>query len=170
MATLNALLAALALGAGCRQAAAPPPPPAEDPSEPRQAQPKLRTMKLYLGAAELDTELALSLDQIRAGMMFRTNIAENEGMLFVFGVPHQAAFWMKNTRVPLSAAYITTDGLIAEIHDLHPHDTNSVAAATDRVQYVLEVAQGWFARHNVTTGAVVRTPRGTLPETFFPRR
>jgi uncharacterized membrane protein (UPF0127 family) len=71
--------------------------------------------------------------------------------------------------VPLSAAYISPDGTILEIVDLHPHNTNSVEAATDQVQYVLEVNQGWFKRHNIAPGAVIRTERGTLRGTFFPQ-
>jgi uncharacterized membrane protein (UPF0127 family) len=77
---------------------------------------------------------------------------------------------MKNTIVPLSAAYIDPTGIILEIHDLKPHDTNAVLAASDRVQYVLETPQGWFKRHQVKEGMVIRTERGTLQETFFRRR
>ena len=66
----------------------------------------------------------------------------------------------------LSAAYIDPEGVILEIHDLQPHNTNSVVAASERVQFVLETNQGWFGRHHVTTGMVVRTERGTLAETF----
>lgn len=139
--------------------------------EPRQAQPKLPTLKLWLGAAELQAEVALNATQTQTGMMFRTNMAENEAMLFVFGGPHRAAFWMKNTYIPLSAAYLDPEGVILEIHDLEPLNTNAVSATSSQVQYVLETPRGWFARHNVRTGTVVRTERGSLRETFFnPRR
>jgi hypothetical protein len=103
-------------------------------------------------------------------MMYRTNIAENEGMLFVHPTPRRASYWMKNTHLPLSIAYIDHDGLIQEIHDLKPHDTNAVVAASDRVQFALETSQGWFRRNNVGVGALVRTERGSLAETFFGRR
>jgi uncharacterized membrane protein (UPF0127 family) len=73
---------------------------------------------------------------------------------------------MKNTYVPLSAAYIDPDGVIQEIHDLQPLDETSVPAATDNIQYVLEVKQGWFKRHNITTGTLVRTQHGELKKTF----
>jgi uncharacterized membrane protein (UPF0127 family) len=127
-------------------------------------------VKLWLGAEELVTELALTDIQRQTGMMFRTNMPENEGMLFVFPYPHQTGFWMMNTFVPLSAAYIDPEGVIVEIHDLEPHNTNTVMAATDRIQYVLETNRDWFKRHNVAAGSVVKTERGTLPETFFRRR
>lgn len=148
---------------GCKPAVPPPAPPAL----PTQAQPKLQSMKLWLGPEEMNVELALTALQLQTGMMFRTNLAENAGMLFVFPMPHQASFWMKNCPLPLSAAYIDPDGAILEIHDLHPHNTNSVVATSDRVQYVLEVNQGWFDRHHVAPGTVLRTERGSLKETFF---
>jgi uncharacterized membrane protein (UPF0127 family) len=163
---------------GCDKSASPPPAPTAAaapatppmPPIPTNAQPKLQTMKIYLGAEEVTAELALTGLQMQTGMMFRTNMAENESMLFVFGVPHQASFWMMNTKVPLSAAYIDPDGVIQEIHNLQPNDTNSVTAATDRIQYVLETPQGWFQRHNINTGAVIRTERGSLNDTFFKQR
>jgi uncharacterized protein len=168
--------------AGCENSqtsSAPPsdaPPPAApqvlrpDPSIPTAAQPRLPELRLYVGAEELVAELAMTPRQIQTGMMFRTEMAENEAMLFVFGAPYQAAFWMKNTLLPLSAAYINPEGIILEIHDLQPHDTNSVVAATDQVQYVLETNQGWFRKKNIHPGMVIRTEHGTLQETFFRNR
>jgi uncharacterized protein len=163
-------LIAVAAFAGCDKKSVPPPPPvatATGPALPTHAQPTLRTLRLWLGSAELTTELALTQEQVMTGMMFRTNMNEMVGMVFVFPRPMQAAFWMKNCPLPLSCAYITPDGTIAEIHDLHAQDTNSVVANTDDIQFVLEVNQGWFARHHVETGTIVRTERGTLQETFF---
>lgn len=153
--------------AGCQKAETVEPKPLTiDDLLPKEAQPKLRTLKLWVGAEELITELALTADQERTGMMFRTNMAENEAMLFVFAGPYRASFWMKNTILPLSAAYVDPGGAILEIHDLKPHDTNSVVASSDRVQFVIEAKQGWFERHNVTTGMVVRTEHGSLLDTF----
>jgi len=118
-------------------------------------------------AGEMVAELALTARQVQTGMMFRTNLAENAGMLFVFSVPHRASFWMKNCPLPLSAAYLDPEGVILEIHDLQPHNTNPVAASSERVQFVIEANQGWFQRHQVKEGMVVRTEHGTLLETFF---
>jgi uncharacterized protein len=140
------------------------------PDYPTKAQPKLQTLKLWLGAEELVTELALGGIQQQTGMMFRTNMPENEAMLFVFPYPHQASFWMKNTYVPLSAAYINPEGVILEIHKLEPLNTNSVEATCTQIQYVLETPQGWFERHNVGTGTVVRTEYGPLKSTFTQKR
>src|SRR5215468_8813721 len=80
----------LLAGCGSKQATAPAPiPVAAAPGLPTQAQPRLQTIKLWMGAEEMVTELALTGIQQQTGMMFRTNMPENEGMLFVFGVPHQ---------------------------------------------------------------------------------
>ena len=171
-----ALVTGLAV-AGCNQPSSPTPSPTAasiaqtvQPSSPTKAQPRLQTTKLYLGSLELTTELALTGLQQQTGMMWRTNMPEMEAMIFVFPYAHQAAFWMMNTIVPLSAAYVDPDGTILEIHDLQPHDTNSVAATSNQIQYVLEVNQGWFQRNKIGVGTVLRTEQGTLRETFFRRR
>lgn len=140
---------------------------ASEPALPTKAQSTLRTIRLWLGPEELTTEMALTQDQEQTGMMFRTNLDEMAGMIFVFPRPNQVAFWMKNCPLPLSCAYITPDGAIAEIHDLEPYNTNSVVASSGEIQYVLEVNQGWFTRHHIETGTFVRTEKGTLRETFF---
>jgi uncharacterized membrane protein (UPF0127 family) len=142
----------------------------EDPSIPTKAQPKLATIKLWIGAEEMVAEMAITPLQERTGMMFRTNMAENEGMIFVLNGPQRASFWMKNTILPLSAAYIDTEGKILEIHDFKPHDTNSVVASSDQVQFVLETRQGWFKRHNIGTNVVVSTEKGSLKKTFLGRQ
>ena len=132
-------------------------------------QPKLPTLKVWLGSEEMITEIAREPLQIATGMMFRTNMAENAAMIFVFDQPGPKNFYMRNCTVPLSAAYIEPDGTIAEIVNLQPGDERGVQSQTSNLQFVLEVPQGWFQRHNVTTGAVVRTERGTLLKTFFGR-
>jgi uncharacterized protein len=170
---LTLLLAIAACGGcagGCKKTASPATGPETGPILPTAAQPKLQTMKLWLGAEEMVAELALTEVQRQTGMMFRTNLAENAGMLFVFPGPFRAGFWMMNCPLPLSAAYVDPEGVILEIHDLQPHNTNTVVASSARVQFVLETNQGWFRRHNVAPGAVIRTERGTLMETFFGKR
>jgi len=162
-------LIAVAALAGCNKSSSPPPPvaAASGPPLPTRAQPRLRTIRLWLGAAELTTEMALTDEQVMTGMMFRTNMDEMAGMIFVFPRPYQAGFWMKNCPLPLSCAYMTPDGAIAEIHDLQSQDTNAVVADSHQIQFVLEVNQGWFVRHHVEKGTFVRTERGTLQETFL---
>jgi hypothetical protein len=161
------LLLAASLLAGCKKPGDVAPAPSVDDQLPKQAQSKLPTMKIYLGAETLDAELALSAEQQHIGMMFRTDILETDAMLFVFPGPFQASFWMKNCPESLSAAYIGPDGVIEEIHHLEKNDTNAIVAAADNIQYVLEVKDGWFARHNINPGTVIRTDKSSLQETFF---
>jgi uncharacterized membrane protein (UPF0127 family) len=159
-------------GGGCNKPAAPATVPSGSPSPalPTQAQPKLQTMKLWLGSEEMIAELALAPVQQMTGMMFRTNMAANAGMLFPLPYTQRASFWMKNCPLPLSAAYIDPEGVIQEIHNLQPHNTNSVVSASANIRFVLETPQGWFETNHISVGAVVRAERGTLMETFFGNR
>ena len=143
----------------------------EAPAEiPRRAegrpQPRLGTLKLWIGTNELTAEIAQTMPQIMSGMMWRTNMAEMDGMLFIFRQPHRAQFWMRNTLLPLSCAYIDPEGTILELHDMKARDETPIPADSDQVQYVLEVNQGWFERHKVTPGMLVTTARGSLPAAF----
>ena len=156
---------------GCRKpAAVESKPPSIDDFQPTNAQPKLPTMKIYLGAESLNAEQALTQREVMTGMMFRTNIQETDSMLFVFQQPFRASFWMKNCPESISAAYIDPNGVIQEIHHLEQNDTNGVVAATDNIQFVLETKEGWFARHHIGIGTVIRTEQGSLQQTFFPNR
>jgi len=165
---LAPLLTALIL-AGCSKSSPPAIVPATSIEDllPKQAQAKLPTMKIYLGAETLEAELALTEQQEMTGMMYRTNIQDTDAMIFVLPYTQRANFWMKNCPESISAAYITPDGIIVEIHHLEKNDTNGVMAATDNIRFVLETSDGWFARHNVATGAVIRTEKGSLAETFL---
>ena len=139
-------------------------------TEPTHAQPKLQTMKLYVGAETLEAELALTARQEQTGMMFRTNFTDESAMLFVFSQPYRPSFWMKNCPDSLSAAYISPDGVIQEIHHLEQNDTNPVVAARDDIEFVLETKEGWFGRHNIAVGANIQTEKGPLAQVFVPRR
>lgn len=133
---------------------------------PTKAQPKLRTMKLYVGPKVITAEIAINPVEVGTGMMFRTSMAEDEGMLFLLRYPQRASFYMKNTTVPLTAAYIDPDGVIQELVDLHPLVETPVEAKSDNILFVLEMNQGWFKRNNITPGAGLTTDSGTLKQTF----
>ena len=167
------LFLTLVLAAGCKKAetaATQPSANSLDSQLPTQAQPTLPKLKIYLGAEMLDAELATTPHEVQTGMMFRTNVTDESAMLFVFTQPFQPSFWMKNCPHSLSAAYISSDGVIQEIHHLEQNDTNSVVGASDNIQYVLEVNDGWFQRHGVNTGMLIRTEVGSLQQTFFGNR
>jgi uncharacterized protein len=152
---------------GCKPATPPVPPASSEPALPTKAQPKLQTMKLWMGPEEVTAELALTSEQIHTGMMFRTNVPDNEGMLFVFDPPYKASFWMTNCPHSLSAAYIDPQGVILEVRHLEAFNAIPEVAKTDRVQFVLEMDDGWFDRKGIKPGTLIRTERGTLHETFF---
>jgi uncharacterized membrane protein (UPF0127 family) len=168
--TWLALVLATVLAAGCNKAETVEAPRNAEIQLPTRAQPKLPTLKIYLGAEALDAELATTALEVQTGMMFRTNITDQSAMLFIFSRPFRTSFWMKNCPHSLSAAYISPDGVIQEIHHLEKNDTNSVVAAQPNIQYVLEVNDGWFQRHHINTGMLIRTELGSLQDTFFRNR
>jgi len=91
------------------------------------------------------------------GLMYRHHLPEDRGMLFIFPYPQRLSFWMKNTYVPLSIAYVGSDWVIKEIYDMEPLDEKPVVSR-HAVQYALEVNRGWFRRHGVKVGDTVRFP------------
>lgn len=155
---------------GCQESESTTVSAASEIRRPTAAQPRLATIPLYLGPEVITAELALTPVQQQTGMMFRTNMAENEGMLFIYPQPQRVGFWMLNTVLPLSAAYIDREGVIREIHPLQPGNTNAVVSTSDQIQFILETRQGWFERKHISPGAIIRTERGTLAQTFFPPR
>lgn len=166
---LSPVMAALALAAGCEKSAtksAAGTNAAADYEVPAGPQPKLQTMPIYLGAQTLDAELALTPGQEATGLMYRTNITDETAMLFVLPAPMQASFWMTNCPMSLSAAYIGPDGVIEEIHHLEKNDNVPVVASNNNIEYVLEVNDGWFSRHDIRPGTLIRTDRGSLAQTF----
>lgn len=119
----------------------------------------LSKVSLSLGTNSLSAQIAADDATRERGLMSRTNLAANEAMVFVFPAPRPVAFWMKDTPVPLSIAYVGPSGRIFEIHDLKPFDETPVPSASDAVVYAIEVPKGWFAEHGVTAGSMV----GGLP-------
>ena len=171
-------IVAVAFVAGCQKPASSAPPASapktnavsNPPGWPAtKAQPKLQTMKLYVGAEVVTAELALTQLQIATGLMFRKEMAENDGMLFAFSQPHRTFFYMKNTLLPLNIAYIGGDGTILELHELEALNETPVEARTDHVQFVLEMNKGWFQRHNVAVGSIITCEYGKLKDAFSQR-
>lgn len=125
-----------------------------------KAQEKLPTQTITIinnngDEVEILAELADSESERAKGLMFRKNLAGGEGMLFVYDKDQIMSFWMKNTILPLSIAFITRDGLITEIFDMKPESIAPVRS-TRSVRYALEVPQGWFARQNIGAGSQVK--------------
>jgi hypothetical protein len=106
---------------------------------------------------EVEVEIADDKAEQRRGLMERTELAENAGMLFVFDREEPRSFWMRNTLIPLSIAYIASDGRIVDIQDMQPLDETSHPSA-EPAQYALEVNQGFFAERGIEVGNVVEIP------------
>jgi uncharacterized membrane protein (UPF0127 family) len=108
----------------------------------------------------LTVEVASTPAQRSQGLMFRQRLDEGAGMLFLFpGGDQLGGFWMKDTYLPLSIAYIAADARIVDIKDGTPLDTTILVPSTP-YRMVLEVNQGWFARHGLGIGSVVTVPAG----------
>lgn len=103
------------------------------------------------GRITIIAELARTDAQKQQGLMFRRELKDGHGMLFIFDRDQILSFWMKNTFIPLSIAYITHDGRIVEIHNLEPEDLNPVRSSRS-VRYALEVPQNWFDRAGIRIG------------------
>jgi uncharacterized protein len=104
------------------------------------------------GFVKLTAELADTESKKERGLMFRQSLPENSGMLFIFDPPAQAVFWMKNTRIPLSIAFIDNQGRILEIRSMKPFDETLIWSVSNAVAYALEVNEGWFDRHGIQMG------------------
>jgi uncharacterized membrane protein (UPF0127 family) len=102
-------------------------------------------------AVSIEAELARTAREKQAGLMFRKELKDGKGMLFIFENDEVQSFWMKNTLIPLSIAFIYYDGTIIEIKDLHPQDLSSIHSSRS-VRYALEAPRGWFDRAGVGAG------------------
>lgn len=105
---------------------------------------------------ELKVEVADTPSERQAGLMFRKDLAENEGMLFVFPAVEYLSFWMKNTYLPLSIGYFNADRRLVDIYKMKPLQTKEVYNSTEKVMYALEVNQGWFEKHGIKKYAVLK--------------
>lgn len=114
-------------------------------------QKKLPQAVVSINSIAVTVELAVTDAQKEKGLMFRDRVPEGTGMLFVYFEDRQLTFWMKNTKVPLSIAYIASDGTIVDIFDMTPYSLAGVSSSRS-VRYALEVRQGWFKDYNITVG------------------
>ena len=107
--------------------------------------------RLQAGMYQIDAQLAATPTQREVGLMHRSEMPQHEGMLFVFDEPAEQCFWMKNTVLPLTAAFIADDGTIVNLVDMKPQTTDSHCSAKP-VRFVLEMNQGWFHKKAIKAG------------------
>lgn len=106
---------------------------------------------LHAGFHQLEVQVASSPRERQIGLMYRRHMPDHEGMLFVFETPGVQCFWMKNTLIPLTAAFLADDGRIVNLADMQPLDEAS-HCSREPVRYVLETNQGWFAKKKMEAG------------------
>jgi len=115
---------------------------------------QLPELTLAVNGHKLTVEVAHTEATRAQGLMYRRILAENRGMLFVFSDVSPRAFWMKNTHIPLSIAYLDENGAIINITDMKPLTTDTHPSARP-AKYALEMNQGWFKKRGIGPGAKV---------------
>ena len=118
-------------------------------------QPRLPTIDLQAGIHVIKTELAITPEQQQMGMMFRREMGTNEGMLFISEDSSQRCFWMRNTLVPLTIAFLADDGTIVNLADMDAQSDRSHCSAKP-VRFALEMNRGWFAKRGLKAGAKIK--------------
>jgi uncharacterized protein len=122
-----------------------------------QPQLQLPRIQLQAGMHQIQVQVAATPDQRAIGLMHRAEMPQGEGMLFAFEQASQQCFWMKNTLLPLTAAFIADDGSIVNLADMKPQTTD--AHCSDQpVRWVLEMNQGWFAKRGIKAGFKLQGP------------
>ncbi len=116
---------------------------------------KLPAARLSVGMHVIQAEVARTPQEHGVGLMFRKTMPTNDGMLFIFDRPGQQCFWMKNTLLPLSIAFIADDGSITNIEAMKPQTLDAHCSAKE-VRYVLEMNEGWFAKRGVKPGMKIQ--------------
>lgn len=114
----------------------------------------LEKIEITINQETIIVEIADEPHERGKGLMFRKEMATNEGMLFVYEKEEKRSFWMKNTYIPLSIAYLDKSGKIVHIADMKPHDETSTSSIYP-AQYALEMNVGWFEKHQVKVGMKV---------------
>jgi len=115
-------------------------------------------VKLTAGMYVIDAAVAANDPDREQGLMYRKSLGANEGMLFVFGENAVHCFWMKNTLIPLSIAFMRADGTVTDIDEMQAETTNNHCPRNNGV-FALEMPKGWFTAHGITPGMKI----GGLP-------
>jgi uncharacterized membrane protein (UPF0127 family) len=119
------------------------------------------TVQLAIADRKIAVEVACDDLSRSVGLMNRKSLGENQGMLFMYRHSQRLGFWMKNTHIPLSIAFLDDEGKILQIEDMKPHDESTTQARLPG-RYALEMNQGWFARNGVKVGDSFADFQGTV--------
>jgi uncharacterized membrane protein (UPF0127 family) len=139
------MMLGLALGlAGCSQG---------EPAKPAAPKSVAEYFTIKVGDHPVHMQLAVLMPEMQRGLMGRSELGANDGMLFVYAKPDTLSFWMRNTLLPLDIGYFSRTGELKEVYALYPHDQVSVRSISSNLQFALEMNQGWFKRTGVRPGA-----------------
>lgn len=103
-------------------------------------------------------QLAITPSEMTTGLMHRSSLGENDGMLFIYESPGQRSFWMKNTHIPLDVGFFTADGILRQISPMRPNDLTPIPSHRNDIVYALEMNHDWFTRNNLLPGASLDIP------------
>jgi uncharacterized membrane protein (UPF0127 family) len=117
---------------------------------------ELPMQTLAVGTQKMTVEVAASPGTRETGLMHRFSLKPDHGMLFVFSTPQPLAFWMHDTYVPLSIAFVDADGRILNIEDMRPMDDGPRYYSKGAALYAIEMTQGWYAKKGIVAGAQVK--------------
>lgn len=117
----------------------------------QKPQTELPRTALSIGMYRIDAQTASTSAEHATGLMFRTEMPQHEGMLFVFEQPAQQCFWMKNTLIPLAVAFVADDGTLVNLDEMKAQTLNAHCSEKP-VRYVLEMNAGWFSKKGLKAG------------------
>jgi len=135
-------------GAGCLALAV------AGPARAATANEALPTIPLSINGHKIVVEVAATPERRSLGLMNRFSLQPDHGMLFVFDYPEPQAFWMKNTFIPLSIAFVAADGRIINVDEMQPHD-ESTHTSRGPALYAIEMRKGWFTERGIKSGDVI---------------
>ena len=128
---------------------------------------KTELFDLNFSGVSLKVEVAALPEERELGLMFRNSLKQNEGMLFVFKEGTGQRFWMKNTRIPLDIGYISTSGILLEVHSAKPYDLSGVPSRSQDIKFVLELNAGGYKDLGIKIGS--RIPLKNISELLIQR-
>jgi uncharacterized membrane protein (UPF0127 family) len=108
---------------------------------------------IKIGDRTVQMQLAVLDGELERGLMYRTTMGADEGMVFVFAGARPQSFWMRNTKLPLDIGYIDAAGELQEVRQMYPLDERPVPSHSRSIQFCLEMNQGWFEQAGVKPGA-----------------
>jgi uncharacterized membrane protein (UPF0127 family) len=129
----------------------------------KQLSPAGKNEKIFfdfkIAEVPIKIEVAATPEERAKGLMFRESMSTNEGMLFIFEEGTSQRFWMKNTRIPLDIGYLSSSGVLLEIHKAKPHDTSGVPSRSNDIKFVLELNEGAYKKLGISIGSKVSLKR-----------